>query len=289
MRLCRGGKGPRFSGTTGDFAEFHKRDPMQPAFEEGDLVGFGESGLTRVTKGMRQLGVISRQAIVAGSVPDGSADLSGYDTVAYLGRVPVKVRGSAAKHDFLVPSGKDDGTAVAKPGFPSVSVGRALGHAQLQATAGGSGSDWQLVEASVVPPVHTGKCYEIHLFLVRFHHFQYEIRHFRPMFWAEFGACVAVRSEACDPNGQLQQPLRLVGIACGMMIALLAAAEFGAKRQPPAVHYHAGLSAAAGISLMKLLCCTAAVIKIWCTYTRLAGGSLWPKSFSKPGGGAEVS
>lgn len=75
-----GKKGPRFSGATGDFAEYHKRDPTQTPFEEGDVVGFGASGLTRITAGMRQLGVISRQAIVVGSMP-AESDQDDYDMV----------------------------------------------------------------------------------------------------------------------------------------------------------------------------------------------------------------
>jgi hypothetical protein len=109
-------RGVVLTATTGDFAEYHCRDSTQPAFEEGDVVGFGPQGLTRATKGMRQLGVISRQAIVAGSRPPPSADLSQWDLVAYIGRVPVKVIGSANQDDFLAPSGREDGTAVAVPG-----------------------------------------------------------------------------------------------------------------------------------------------------------------------------
>ena len=125
-------------------------------FEEGDVVGFGLAGLTRKTRGLRQLGVITRRAVVEGSMPspapsssssfvgacnhahegsdeeksapadeDGSSAASAaaaasvaaarkdYDTVAYCGRVPVKLRGGAALHDYLTPSGLEDGTAVA--------------------------------------------------------------------------------------------------------------------------------------------------------------------------------
>lgn len=155
-----GSKGPRFSAASGDFAEYHPRDPTQQPFEEGDLVGFGPAGLTRKTKGSCQLGVITRQAIVVGSAP-AESDLSGWDTVAYIGRVPVKLLGGAKRDDFLTPSGKEDGTAVATSGVPDITIGRALhDHAELDAAAGNDSSPeprstWQFVEASVVPPVQT--------------------------------------------------------------------------------------------------------------------------------------
>ena len=62
--------GVNFETTSGDFAEYFQRDPTEAPFEEGDLVGFGAGGLTRKTKKMRQLGVITRMAAVSGSVSE---------------------------------------------------------------------------------------------------------------------------------------------------------------------------------------------------------------------------
>jgi hypothetical protein len=149
-----GSKGPRFSAASGDFAEYHRRDPTQQAFEEGDLVGFGPAGLTRTTKGSRQLGIISRQAIVVGSVP-AESDLSEWDSVAYIGKVPVKLRGGAKRDDFLIPSGKEDGTVVATSGFPDTTIGRALHDYPVNDSVPEASLTWQLAEASVVPPVQS--------------------------------------------------------------------------------------------------------------------------------------
>jgi hypothetical protein len=123
------GKYLELTGTSGDFAEYHLRDPSQDPFEEGDLIGFGADGLTRRTDGkdIGQLGVISRRAIVKGSRPTSVNDISKYDSVAYMGIVPVKVRGRVSKDDFIVPSGRNDGTgiAVSVSRVPPASVGRA--------------------------------------------------------------------------------------------------------------------------------------------------------------------
>jgi hypothetical protein len=107
----------------GDFAEFHKRAPCEPPFEEGDLVAFGPRGLTRETRGAQKLGVISRRAVITGTTPD-KCEVDDYDTVAYVGLVPAKIRGQVTANDFLAPSGKADGTAVAMSRRPRASVGR---------------------------------------------------------------------------------------------------------------------------------------------------------------------
>eukprot|EP01043_Picozoa_sp_COSAG02_P046120 COSAG02_NODE_4286_length_5546_cov_8.070314_4_plen_120_part_00 len=87
-------------------AEYHQRDPSESPFEEGDIVAFGAHGLTRKTTAARQLGVISRRAIVKGSRPADPAAMSDFDAVAYMGIVPVKLRGPAYRDDYVVPSGK---------------------------------------------------------------------------------------------------------------------------------------------------------------------------------------
>jgi hypothetical protein len=117
--------GPKISSRNGDLAEWHQRDPSERPFEEGDVVGFGSQGLTRRTVGIRQLGVITRRAVVEGSLPL-PAQKADFDTVAYCGRIPVKLRGGCKQHDFITPSGLEDGTAVASPTFPAARLGRAL-------------------------------------------------------------------------------------------------------------------------------------------------------------------
>ncbi len=89
----KGGNGITMSSSQGDFAEWHPRVKMEPHFCEGDVVGFTPRGeITRLcsVSGRMLLGVISRKAIVAGSAPP-MAERDLYDTVAYCGRVPVRV------------------------------------------------------------------------------------------------------------------------------------------------------------------------------------------------------
>jgi hypothetical protein len=146
-----GGAGAVFRGKGGDFAEWHRRDPSEKPFEEGDVVGFdGDSMiLTRRTIGMKMVGVITRMTVIEGSCPPASQRHL-YDTVAYVGQVPVKVRGRCQAGDVLVPSGKQDGTAVANAvGQPLVTLGRAM---DLGVEGG---FEWNLVMTSVVNPSST--------------------------------------------------------------------------------------------------------------------------------------
>lgn len=111
------GQGVKLLSTAGDFAEYHRiRDGERPdTFEEGEIVGLVDGEITRSTIGAAMLGIISRKAVVEGSHPgfDDEESASRYDTVAYCGRVPVKLRGNAKSGDLVVPSGLNDGTAVA--------------------------------------------------------------------------------------------------------------------------------------------------------------------------------
>jgi hypothetical protein len=56
--------------------------------------------------------VASSAPIVAGNDP-GQGRRGAYTLVAFLGQADVRVRGRVAAGDYLVPSGLDDGTAVA--------------------------------------------------------------------------------------------------------------------------------------------------------------------------------
>ena len=89
----KGGNGVTLSSTQGDFAEWHRRAPLDQALQEGDVVGFTNKGeITHQcsASGAMMLGVVSRKAIVEGSAPP-EPERHMYDTVAYCGVVPVRV------------------------------------------------------------------------------------------------------------------------------------------------------------------------------------------------------
>ncbi len=120
------GRGVSLQSRGADVAEWHRVDPtLCPpnvdgsttrsgrTFEEGEIVGVHAAGLSRVTAGASVVGVISHQAIVKGGMPtDGGENNAGYESVAYVGRLPMRVQGAVRTGDVLIPSGLNDGVAV---------------------------------------------------------------------------------------------------------------------------------------------------------------------------------
>eukprot|EP01046_Picozoa_sp_COSAG06_P060320 COSAG06_NODE_12788_length_1330_cov_0.811535_2_plen_205_part_00 len=142
-------------------AEWYKRDPTEPPFERGEVVGLGPDGLTRQTCGSQQLGIITAQAAVAGSTPVHPVEASKGDYVAFTGIVAVKVRGAVHRDDYIVPSGLQDGTckAVTSQLAPSAYVGRANqdgpGSKPSMFSRIEKAPTWQLIDCNVIAPVHT--------------------------------------------------------------------------------------------------------------------------------------
>ncbi len=95
-----------------DFAEYLPRLEKVEEIEAGDVVGISGGKVTRTTKGAEQVQVVSTAPIVLGNAPK-REDEHLYEKVAFLGQVPVKVRGKVRSGDFIVPSGLNDGTAIA--------------------------------------------------------------------------------------------------------------------------------------------------------------------------------
>eukprot|EP01043_Picozoa_sp_COSAG02_P023105 COSAG02_NODE_1223_length_13799_cov_11.479270_10_plen_636_part_00 len=126
-----------FITPAGDFAEWHRRVESEEPMEEGDVVGFvspvlgddsndGRQQITRRTKGVSALGVITHRAAVAGSAPNANQRHL-FETVAYTGRVPIKIRGPVKAGMMVGPSGCEDGTAIM---LSACSSGPAVGRAE---------------------------------------------------------------------------------------------------------------------------------------------------------------
>ncbi|MFZ4573087.1 MAG: hypothetical protein ACOYN0_01740, partial [Phycisphaerales bacterium] len=78
----------------------------------GQVVGVRGGKVSKVTAGAEQVMVVSRAPIVLGNQPN-DGDVSGMEKVAFMGQVPVVVRGDVNAGDYIVASGLNDGSAVA--------------------------------------------------------------------------------------------------------------------------------------------------------------------------------
>ena len=148
------GRGVCLESGGADVAEWHRICPSQladaAALSEGEVVGVHPAGLSRKTAGAAVVGVVSHRAIVKGGLPQPS-EAAAFETVAYVGRVPIRVRGAVQAGDALTPSGDDDGLAVAAPMGRSARPERRVCAVALSAGARG-GEGWAWVEACIVPP-----------------------------------------------------------------------------------------------------------------------------------------
>ncbi len=103
-----------FTGGGADYAEWLERADYEEVLEAGDVVGVRGGRITKDLTGAEQILVISSNPALVGNAAGAEESArDGFEVTAFLGQVPVKVLGAVASGDFLVPSGRDDGTAVA--------------------------------------------------------------------------------------------------------------------------------------------------------------------------------
>lgn len=108
---ANGSGGVKYKSGGADFAECLPKADPDATFEPGAVVGIHEGQISRKTADADRLLVVSARPAVAGNAP--RSDPSGHETVAFTGQVPVRVRGTVETGDVIVPSGENDGTAVA--------------------------------------------------------------------------------------------------------------------------------------------------------------------------------
>jgi len=97
---------------TADYAEYLPHLNIGEQLEPGDVVGVFAGKISRGTGGADRIMVISTAPIVVGNhKARGEGDEIGYSRVAFLGQAPVKVTGPVRSGEFLIPSGRGDGTA----------------------------------------------------------------------------------------------------------------------------------------------------------------------------------
>jgi hypothetical protein len=126
-----GSGGIVLDSASSDFAErLPKQDPTE-ALDPGDVVGLADGEVSKETADAARAMVVSTSPIVLGNrQPEEVAD--DYVPIAFVGQVPVNVRGSVNAGDYIVPSGREDGSGVGvAPEAISVAqvdqiVGRAL-------------------------------------------------------------------------------------------------------------------------------------------------------------------
>jgi hypothetical protein len=108
-----GSGGVTLSTTGGDFAEYLPvRGSENELPEAGDLVGLLGGAVCLNTDGASRVFVVSTAPAVLGNRPE-EGNMSREVPIAFVGQVPVRVRGPVQAGDWIIPSGQNDGTGVA--------------------------------------------------------------------------------------------------------------------------------------------------------------------------------
>lgn len=103
--------GVTYESGAGDYAEWLERAPGVRNLLPGEVVGVTGGKISLNTQDADHFMVVSTRPIVLGNMQPQRSAL--YEKIAFLGQVPVRVIGKVAVGDYLIPSGNNDGFAIA--------------------------------------------------------------------------------------------------------------------------------------------------------------------------------
>ena len=95
-----------------DYAEYIERLDHTESIRGGDIVGLIDGKITKQITGSHRIMIVSTMPIVVGNMVK-EEDKHKYNPVAFVGQVPVHVHGRVKIGDYIIPSGKEDGTGIA--------------------------------------------------------------------------------------------------------------------------------------------------------------------------------
>ena len=101
-----------YTSGAADYAEWLPRMDEAEAIAAGDIVGVFGGKVSKKIAGAERVMAVSTAPFALGNMP-ADADEHRYEKVGFIGQVPVHVSGPVAKGDYIIPSGREDGTAVA--------------------------------------------------------------------------------------------------------------------------------------------------------------------------------
>ncbi|MFI1743782.1 hypothetical protein [Thalassobellus sediminis] len=104
--------GVAFESGFGDYAEWLEKSDVNEVFSYGDIVGVSGGNISKNATNADHFMVISKNPIVLGNMP-AKENSKNFEKVAFMGQVPVKVKGIVNIGDYIIPSGFNDGFGVA--------------------------------------------------------------------------------------------------------------------------------------------------------------------------------
>lgn len=104
--------GVAFESGGADYAEWLLKANAKETFLFGEVVGVKGGVISKTFMDAEKFMVVSNAPAVIGGMPD-KKKAALYEKIAFMGQVPVKVLGRVRKGDYILPSGKADGMAMA--------------------------------------------------------------------------------------------------------------------------------------------------------------------------------
>ncbi|HQV56305.1 MAG TPA: hypothetical protein PLX17_12345, partial [Chitinophagaceae bacterium] len=106
------GNGVTYGSGSADYAEWLERAYPEEPISAGDIVAVNGGKVTKYTKNAQQYMAISTNPAILGNIP-ADGNVSNMEKVAFMGQIPVKVRGVVLTGDYILPSELHDGTGIA--------------------------------------------------------------------------------------------------------------------------------------------------------------------------------
>lgn len=104
--------GVTYESNGADYAEWLERMPDERDMNFGEVVGVKGGKISLNTEDADHLMVISKSPMVLGNSPEAGKEQQ-YEKVAFMGQIPVKVVGEVKIGDYILPTGNNDGFAIA--------------------------------------------------------------------------------------------------------------------------------------------------------------------------------
>jgi len=158
--------GVKLESAGADYAEYLERKNREEEIEGGDVVGVFEGKITKETEGAQRVMVVSSLPIVLGNYK-GKEMAAFVEPVAFVGQVPVKIKGEVRAGDYVIPTGQGDGIAIAVGAaeLKLEQVAQVIGQAWESSEAPGV----KLVNMAIVPNINS------HIFTVMLHRTIYRL------------------------------------------------------------------------------------------------------------------
>ncbi|WOO39299.1 hypothetical protein [Rubellicoccus peritrichatus] len=131
VKMASGTQSVIYETSGADYAEHLPKKDLNETIEPGDVVGVFGGEVSRQTDGADWIMVASTNPIVVGNMPTEGKGTEDYVITGFMGQVDVRVIGKVDIGDYLIPSGNEDGTAVAVSGdqLALTSMNRIIGRA----------------------------------------------------------------------------------------------------------------------------------------------------------------